>query len=43
MNNFGEPLNEKCLNEDFKLNKTEYQKAITKYFDMTYRKKSHKY
>ena len=43
MNNFGEPLNDKCLNEDFKLNKSEYQKAITKYIDMTYRKKSHKY
>ena len=38
LNSFGEPLNEKCLNDEFKLNKTEYQKGIAKYIDMTYRK-----
>ena len=42
LNNFGEHLNTKYLNEDFKLNKGEFQKAIMKYIDITYRKNSPK-
>ena len=38
LNNYGEFLNNKCLNEDYKLNKVELEKGILKYMEMTFRK-----
>ena len=42
LNNFGEPLNIKQLNEDYKLNKEKLEKGFLMYIDMTFRKNNQK-
>ena len=39
LNNFGEPMKDTYLNDEYKLNNTELQKGISKYIDLSYRKK----
>ena len=38
LNNFGEPMNDKYINDDYVLNKNEFKKAINKYIDLNVRK-----
>ena len=42
LNDFGESLNIKYLNEKYKLDKEKYQKGIMIYIDMTFRKNLYK-
>ena len=42
MNNFGEAMNDKYLDDKYKLNKDELKKGIMKYIDMTFRKQEPK-
>ena len=42
VNDFGETMKVFNLSDEYKLNKDELKKAIQKYIDMTYRKKSPK-
>ena len=39
LNNFGEPMKDTYLNDEYKLYNTELQKGISKYIDLSYRKK----
>lgn len=42
MNDFGETMKDNLLSDEYKLNRDELKKAIQKFIDMTYRKKSTK-
>ena len=42
LNNFGEPMKEKYIGDEYILNKNELNKAINKYIDLTFRKNSAK-
>ena len=42
MNDFGETMKDNYLSDEYKLNRDELKKAIQKFIDMTYRKKSTK-